>query len=236
MRSNFWSFLGFWIFQMIWVYSVGLSVVYLNASPDDGVPLGTAADIAGLILWIIGFLTEASADQIKAHHRFTVASKFKRENPGKTVPILDIGPWRYSRQPNYFGEILLWFGLFIFCLPSNPTLNQGQAYVTLISPLMTALLLMFLSGVPLAEQGYQKRYLSNDNKDEEARQGYLTYRRLTSPLIPLPRWLYGALPLWFKRVFLFELPLYETDYLKQALTAGSSSGNAIAPVAVEKTA
>jgi steroid 5-alpha reductase family enzyme len=58
MRDSFWKFLGFWVFQMIWVWTVGVSVTLLCAS-DDVTSFGSATDIAGLILFILGFMAEA---------------------------------------------------------------------------------------------------------------------------------------------------------------------------------
>lgn len=205
---------------MIWVYGAGISVVFLNASPDDGSRFGDrAGDVVGLIMWIIGFLCEAVSDQQKFNHRFHDMPKFREQNPGKTAPVLKRGLWRWSRQPNYFGEIFLWWGMFVMCLPANPSVSNGLPYVTLISPLLTTVLLLFLSGIPLAEQGYQKRYLSVDNKDAESKADYLQYRRETSPLIPMPNSLYHRMPLWAKRVFLFEFKMYETTYLAEAETS-----------------
>lgn len=130
-----------------------------------------------------------------------------------------LGLWSISRQPNYFGEIFLWWGMFILCLPTEPV--PSIAYASLVSPIFITLLLLFLSGIPLSEKGAQKRYLSEDNKDEEARQIYLEYRKATSPLIPMPKTIYRALPLIIKRIFFFEFAMYEGPFLKQKLSANS---------------
>lgn len=79
------------------------------------------------------------------------------------------------------------------------------------------MLLLFLSGIPLAEQGFQKRYLSGENQDFEAYHDYLKYRKETSPLIPLPNVLYRNLPLVVKRIFFFDFPMYETKFYRDAL-------------------
>eukprot|EP00953_Heterococcus_sp_UTEX-ZZ885_P029955 15857-Heterococcus_DN1.PRE.1 len=101
-RDDFLKFLGFWIFQMVWVWLVSLPVTFLATTTVDP-EFGTAADIAGIIMFIIGLVCEAVADQQK------FSFKQNSANRGKWC---DVGIWKYSRHPNYFGEILLWFGLF----------------------------------------------------------------------------------------------------------------------------
>jgi steroid 5-alpha reductase family enzyme len=216
MREHFFQFLGFWVFQMIWVYGVGLSYLLLNAWEDPGssdlVFGSNPGDWVGLVMFIVGFLSESISDQIKFHFRF------KRVDPGTVRPILTAGLWGWSRQPNYFGEILLWWGIFVICLvPSSGSIT----YVSIISPLITSLLLLFLSGIPLSEKGAQKRYLDPEKSTPEGKAMYLKYRNQTSPLIPLPPVIYRNLPLWFKRIFLFEFSIYESPALKQALNQGN---------------
>ena len=227
MREKFFAFLGFWIFQMLWVYIVGLSYLLLNAYQ---VPVGTTSDDltfgrsprdwAGLVMFIVGFLIEAVSDQQKFYFRFNATAVAGSEG---TRPILRKGVWAWSRQPNYFGEIFLWWGLFVLCL--NPTSDpSGTTYVSILSPIFITLLLLFLSGIPLSEQNSQKRYLDPAKSTPEARRMYLEYRNETSPLIPVPRVIYRNLPLWIKRVFFFEWTRYESDFFKQAIQEMRQSG------------
>ena len=62
-RDNFWAFLVFWIFQMVWVWTVSLPVTVLNAYPWGGsavdVPFGTATDIVGIVCFVLGLVIEA---------------------------------------------------------------------------------------------------------------------------------------------------------------------------------
>lgn len=108
--------------------------------------------------------------------------------------------WRYSRHPNYFGEILCWTGLMVVAAPNFDAAPYRWAYVSVLSPAFTFVLLMLLSGVPLAEDRYDARFGPHPL--------YLEYKRSTSPLVCLPPALYRRLPLWAKRAFLFEWPLY----------------------------
>jgi steroid 5-alpha reductase family enzyme len=90
----------------------------------------------------MGFFFEVVSDYQMA--------RFKRdaENKGK---LMTRGLWRLSRHPNYFGEALLWWGIFCFALP----LRYG--WTAIISPLLITFLLLFFSGVPLLEKKYQGR-------------------------------------------------------------------------------
>lgn len=106
MRDKPLQFLVFWVFQMVWVYTVGIGVTLLNAG-NDQTDFGEPKDIAGLCLFIIGLIVEAVADQQKFNYRFYHVAQWKEQYPEKTPLILKTGLWRFSRQPNYFGEILV---------------------------------------------------------------------------------------------------------------------------------
>lgn len=70
------------------------------------------------------------------------------QNPANKDKFINIGLWKYSRHPNYVGEITLWTGATIFAASS---LSGGQ-YVTLIGPIFVYLLISKVSGVPLLEK------------------------------------------------------------------------------------
>ncbi|KAF8037819.1 hypothetical protein BT93_B0611 [Corymbia citriodora subsp. variegata] len=188
MRSNFGKLTIFWIFQAVWVWTVSLPVTVVNASNRD--PPLQAQDIVGWIMWFLGFLVEAVADQQKLNF------KNSPENRGKWC---NSGLWSYSRHPNYFGEILLWWGIFV---ASTPVL-EGSEWLVIFGPVFLTLLLLFLSGIPLLEESADKKYGNVAS--------YRTYKRTTSPLILLPPSIYGNLPQWVKTSFLFEFPLYSRN-------------------------
>ena len=102
-RDRFWSFLGFWVFQMAWVWIVSLPVTILN-SPNvtrfPQPPFGTGRDVAGIVLYSIGLVMESVAD----------AQKFRfRTVHGHDGAVCDTGFFSWTRHPNYFGEILVHF-------------------------------------------------------------------------------------------------------------------------------
>ena len=113
----------------------------------------------GMAVWAAGFVIEAAADQQLG--RFLSSKK-------DTNAILQSGLWRYSRHPNYFGEMLQWWGgwLIVVGLP--------YGLWAVISPLLISYLLIFVSGIPLLESKL------NRNKS------YQAYARRTSKLLPLP--------------------------------------------------
>ena len=120
---------------------------------------------AGAALWLVAALLEALADrQLK---------RFKADpaNKGRTMRY---GLWRYSRHPNYFGEILVWWGLFVVAVP----VLSGAAWAVVIGPVFITLLLIFVSGIPLLEKSADAKF-----GDDAA---YQEYKRRTSILVPLP--------------------------------------------------
>lgn len=189
-RDNFCMFLGFWVMQIIWVWVVSLPVIFLNAA--IGNPDLNARDYIGWALWGLGFIIEAIADQSK--HNFLKTGDTKNT-------WLATGIWKYSRHPNYFGEIVLWTGIFITCSSVFEEAGSTKyAYFSLFSPVMTFVFLMFFSGVPPAEERYDLRFGKNPK--------YIEYKNMTSPLVPLPTSLYAAMPSFFKCLCCFEYPLY----------------------------
>ena len=93
----------------------------------------------GLVIWTAGWVIQLTADE--QLHRF-------RKQKNKTSRFLQTGLWKYSRHPNYLGEIMMWWGIFFFVAP----LPHGGWAV--ISPVTITLLLRYVSGVPLLEKKY----------------------------------------------------------------------------------
>ncbi|KAB2001566.1 hypothetical protein ERO13_D11G003200v2 [Gossypium hirsutum] len=185
MRHNVGNLAVFFIFQGLWVWTVTLPVTVVNASDKD--PSIQAEDIIGWIMWFLGTIVEILADKDK------FSFKNSPESKGKWC---EIGLWKYSRHPNYFGDILLTWGYFVASLP----IIEGAEWLVLIGPVFLTLLLLFVSGLTILEKSGDKKFGNVE--------AYRVYKKRTSPLIPLPRSIYGNLPYWFKAVFLFEFPIY----------------------------
>ncbi|KAG2504203.1 hypothetical protein JM16_009359, partial [Phytophthora kernoviae] len=194
MRANCMAFFVFWVFQILWVFIVSLPVVLVNScgkQVDDS--FGEARDVVGIVLWGLGMALEYAADASK--------SAFNDDSSNKDK-LLCSGVWKYSRHPNYFGEILCWVGVTTVA-SANFASNGSETwfyYVSAISPAFTFFVLMFLSGVPLAEDRYDDRFGLDPD--------YLEYKRSTSPLIIFPPQIYRQLPAPMKRWCFLELDLY----------------------------
>lgn len=163
IKTNFATFLMTWTLQALWVsvtFGAGLAAMTSNVS----VPVD-AFLFVGVALWIAGFSIEVVADEQK--RRFRQASE-------NATRFIQSGLWRWSRHPNYFGEILLWVGIAVVAFP----VLQGWQYLTLISPVFVWLLLTKISGVRMLEASAKRRW----GDDPE----YVRYQSTTSMLIPMP--------------------------------------------------
>lgn len=163
IRKNFWKFAGFWFFQGISVWAINIPVSYLLSQKNPG---GFEIfSYVGIAVFLVGLVIETIADIQK--FRF----KQKKKNKGKWI---DTGLWSYSRHPNYFGEILCWWGIFLYTLPYI----YGWGYLTIIGPIFITVLISFVSGIPILEKRYDERY--EDNKK------YQEYKDNTSILVLWP--------------------------------------------------
>ena len=164
IRENFWKFFQFWLFQAIavWVISLPSSIIISkNILPEYSVLL-----YVGATIWMLGIITEGFADSQKFN--------FKNDPKNKDKWI-ETGIWKYSRHPNYFGEILCWWGIYFISLPYL----TGFEHVAIIGPLFITFLLLFVSGIPPLENKYNEKY-KNDTS-------YQNYKNRTSLLLPLPK-------------------------------------------------
>ena len=163
LRNNFIKFGKFWIGQAFtsWVLMLPLTLALYN-----GGIIGFAA-ILGAVLWFGGLTIEAIAD----YQKFA----FKQTYTSKNVWIQS-GVWRYSRHPNYFGEILVWVGIYIYCFTS---LTLVEKVLGLSSPGLITAVLLLVSGVPILEKAADQRW-----GDVAA---YKLYKRNSRLLVPIPK-------------------------------------------------
>ena len=146
----------FWLQAMLlWVVALPLFSAMRPEAPRGFQP----TDIAGVLLWCVGFGFESLGDaQLAA---------FKRD-PNNRGRVMDQGLWRYTRHPNYFGDATLWWGFGLFALATP------GAWWTLVGPAVMTTLLVRVSGVALLEQSMATR------------PGYPEYVERTSAFFPLP--------------------------------------------------
>jgi steroid 5-alpha reductase family enzyme len=156
LKTNFVRFSVPWALQILWVFFTALGIYVVNANPGNQRGIQWS-DYIGIAIWAFGFAVEATADHQK--------NTFKNKHP---KDFITTGLWKYSRYPNYFGEVTLWYGMFIICAASF----EPWQWVTIISPLFVTALLVFGSGVALSEKGAEQRY--------GAREDYQDYKQRTS--------------------------------------------------------
>lgn len=116
-------------------------------------------NFVGIAVWAIGLTFEAVGDY--------QLSQFLK-NPANKGKVMRYGLWSFTRHPNYFGEISLWWGFYLF------TLVTPFWYVGLIGPIAITYLIIGVSGIPMLEKRYK------GNKEYEA------YQKSTSAFFPLP--------------------------------------------------
>lgn len=145
----------FWLQAFLaWIIAIPLWKVQVA----DGPAATTWLDVLGVTLFLCGLVMESVADLQLARFRAD------RTNRGK---VLDRGLWRYSRHPNYFGEALVWWGLFLVVL-STP-----GSWWTVLSPVLITYLLLRVSGVTLLE-----------NNLKTSKPAYREYIEKTNAFVP----------------------------------------------------
>merc|ERR1712166_375949 len=138
------------------------------------------------VMWTFGFGIQVISD----FQKFAF-----RNNPDNKMKVCDRGLWKYSRHPNYYGEMLIWWGIFVSTIPLWILDDEHSGFATILSPIFTMTILLFLSGIPEAEGSNLKRYYTNG---EDVKNEYEGYRNQTAPVILFPNFLYKVLPQWIQ--------------------------------------
>jgi len=148
------SFLQIFMLQGFFLMIIAIPLILINRPGAGGLRL---LDFTGAAVWTLGFLFEAVGDfQLKA---------FKAD-PANKGRIMDRGLWRVTRHPNYFGEAVMWWGIFLVAL------SAPGGWAAIVSPLVITGLLLRVSGVTLLE----KKYAGNP--------AYADYVRRTNAFVP----------------------------------------------------
>jgi steroid 5-alpha reductase family enzyme len=150
------AFLQIYMFQGLFMLIISLP---LTLAADARGSVSAPLYILGVLLFAAGFFFEAVGD-----HQLRL---FVRD-PANKGKIMDKGLWRYTRHPNYFGESVIWWGIFLTAV------SGGVPWYAAIGPAAITFLLLFVSGVPLLEKSMMKR------------PGYVQYAARTSVFLPLP--------------------------------------------------
>lgn len=156
-------FLQVWVIQGAWVsLTAAAAWIAISADAASRAPIGWLT-VVGIVVWALGMVIEVVADAQKSAFR---------ADPRNRDDFIRTGLWSRSRHPNYFGEIVIWVGVFLTAAP----VLVGWQWVALLSPLFVILLLTRVSGIPLLETRAEKKW--GDRAD------YVAYRDQTPVLIP----------------------------------------------------
>ena len=157
-------FLVWWNGQAIWCFVVIVPILILNDRYVNVSWEWASTDTFGMIIWLVGFTIEVISDRQKS--TFRAQREFASD-------FISSGLWKYSRHPNYFGEIVLWVGVFLFC---TREMTCTDVILSCISPLFIECLLVFVSGIPLLETSADEKWGSQED--------YIQYKASTPVLFP----------------------------------------------------
>lgn len=164
IKPNAARFFSVWTLQGLWVSLTALSALAVNTSPHtDAAPVPLAL---GAVVWAAGFGTEVVADAQK---------RAFRRNPAHAGRWISTGLWARCQHPNYLGEIVAWWGIFIM----STSVVTGGGWLGVVSPLFVYALLTRVSGVPLL----QARAFARWGAEPEFRR----YRQEVPLLLPVGR-------------------------------------------------
>ena len=153
----------FWLIDLVGIEIMPTVIVFLAClSLYPALAVGKNAfgilDIVAIIVTASAVVMEIVADE--------QLRRFIQRNP-QSGAIMAKDLWAYSRHPNYFGEVMFWWGLFVFGLAADP-----GYWWTIIGPVSITILFTFIS-IPLME----KRNLAR-------RPGYAALRRKIPVFLP----------------------------------------------------
>ncbi len=157
--GNFWiwSLFGVFLLQGLLAMIVSLPLQSLAVSDNGAIGIVCLAGV-GVFLFGLGFETIGDAQ----------LSAFRRD-PASQGEVMDAGLWRYTRHPNYFGDAVVWWGLWLVAV------GAGAGLWTALGPALMTFLLLRVSGVAMLESDIAGR-----------RPGYAAYVGRTSAFFPRP--------------------------------------------------
>jgi len=151
------SYFQVYLLQGIFLFLIVSPVLLINKSA--GTALGLL-DIVGVSVWLVGFYFETIGDAQLA--RFI-------KDPANKGKLMQRGLWAYTRHPNYFGEVTLWWGIGLIAL------SVPSGWLGIIGPLTITFLILKVSGIPMLE----KKMVEHPD--------FAEYKKRTSIFFPLPR-------------------------------------------------
>ena len=141
------SYLQVYLLQAIFALVISAPIILVGSTLTSEIHW---LSVVGVAVWVLGFYFQTVGDQ--------QLRVFKSTNQDKEK-VITSGLWKYSRHPNYFGEVTMWWGIFIVVLP----LNFG--FWTIISPVVITYLIRYVSGVPMLEKRYENNRQYQEYKE-----------------------------------------------------------------------
>ncbi len=151
------SYMQVYMLQGLFLYIISIPVMLAT---QHGASLMSGAVFLGFCIWLFGFLFEVIGDA-------QLATFLKQ--PSNKGQLMMSGLWKYTRHPNYFGEVVLWWGIWVMSLAA------AETFFGIIGPLMITFLILFVSGIPMLEKKMKKH------------PDFERYRMQTSMFFPLPQ-------------------------------------------------
>lgn len=146
------------VFMLQGLFMLLIAFPIISAAIGGGGPIGPL-DVVGTLVWLVGLVFESVGDaQLR---------RFKRD-PANKGRIMQSGLWAYTRHPNYFGEVLVWWGVWLIALSS------AYGFLSVVGPITITVLLLGVSGIPLLERAHA------------GEPEFEAYRARVSAFFPLP--------------------------------------------------
>lgn len=160
-----WQGLQAFFINIVWIFGqfflIIIMILPIGSSIYPIEPL-TYSNFIGLALWVFGFIFESISD-------YQLYSFL--HNPKNKGHVMQYGLWHYSRHPNYFGEVCMWWGIYLISLPTYLYV-EGVAKYMILAPITITVMLRFITGVPMLENAMK------DNPE------YQEYKRKTNVFVP----------------------------------------------------
>jgi steroid 5-alpha reductase family enzyme len=157
------SYVNIFLLQALFMFIISLVLVFnvMSGLTNPVEPMMLIPIILGVLVWLGGYFFQSVGD------RQLAIFVEKPENKGK---LMTEGLWAYTRHPNYFGEVLMWWGIAILGFANG--FGIAIPLIGLISPLVVTWLLRYVSGVPLLE------------KHMKTKPGFAEYEKTTNIFFP----------------------------------------------------
>ncbi len=148
------SYFQVFILQGLFLFIISLPILFIHKAAPTQL---SWIDACGLVIWIIGFYFETLGDLQLVRFKQNTANKGK---------LMQEGLWSITRHPNYFGEVTMWWGIWIIAC------SLPLGWITLIGPITITYLILKVSGIPMLEKKMQMH------------PDFENYRKQTSAFIP----------------------------------------------------